>query len=179
MRNLIYLFAIVAFFGCFNSKNVVQEPDSGPAHDAPTVVNGTTVDSVLFAVYNGQEEQETVVEGDDIEVYTEPTDSVLNDLGMGIFLVGQDWREETPDAGADTCNCTTTKYLPGKVVVKTEYKTQTVTQVKRDTVFVDREVVTPQKIGAKAENGVDWIFVILSAVVAGLGTWLAARRKTT
>jgi protein involved in temperature-dependent protein secretion len=179
MRNLIYLFAFVAFCGCFNSKKVVQEPDSGPAHDAPTVVNGTTVDSVLFAVYNGQEEQETVVEGDDIEVYTEPTDSVLNDLGMGIFLVGQDWREETPDAGADTCNCTTTKYLPGKVVVKTEYKTQTVTQVKRDTVFVDREVVTPQKIGAKAENGVDWIFVILSAVVAGLGTWLAARRKTT
>lgn len=178
MRNLIYLFAIVAFCGCFNSKKVVQEPDGGPAHDAPTVVNGTTVDSVLFAVYDGQEEQETVVEGDDIEVYTEPTDSVLNDLGMGIFLVGQDWREETPDAGADTCNCTTTKYLPGKVVVKTEYKTQAVTQVKRDTVFVDREVVTPQKIGAKAENGVDWIFVILSAVVAGLGTWLAARRKT-
>ena len=55
MRNLIYLFALVAFFGCFNSKKVVQEPDSGPAHDAPTVVNGTAVDSVLFAVYDGQE----------------------------------------------------------------------------------------------------------------------------
>jgi hypothetical protein len=176
MRSLIYLFALVAFFGCFNSKKVVQEPDSGPAHDAQTVVNGTAVDSVLFAVYDGQEEQETVVEGEDIEVYTEPTDSVLNDLGMGIFLVGQDWREEMPDAGADTCNCTTTKYLPGKVVVKTEYKTQTVTQVKRDTVLLDREVVTP--IDINTGDGVNWIYVLLSAVIAGLGTWLAARRKT-
>ena len=166
---------MVALCGCLNSKKAVHEPDSGPAPDPPTVVNGTAVDSVFFAVYDGQEEQETVVDGEDIEVYTEPNDSVLNDLGMGIFLVGQDWREETPDTGADTCNCTTTKYLPGKVVVKTEYKTQTVTQVKRDTVFVDRDVITP--IDINTGGGTNWLYILLSALVAGLGTWLAARKK--
>jgi hypothetical protein len=176
MKHLIYLFALVAFFGCFNSKKVVQEPDSGPAHDAPTVVNGTTIDSVFFAVYDGQEEQETVVEGEDTEVYNEPTDSVLNDLGMGIFLVGQDWRDETPEQEADTCNCTAIRYLPGKVVVKTEYKTQTVTVTNRDTVFVDRDAVTP--IDINTGGGMNWLYILLSALVAGVGTWLAARKKS-